>query len=211
MRRYTRFVLASLLAVAAAQAGATNLIQNGDFSSGFDHWTLGTTADGTAGQGFPQIAHCDFYNSNCWFGQVGEVNSNYQYEGATLAQTFSSSAGPATLSFSWEALYVGYRWGGGEFRMILDGVTVANQDAGYLDYNQWKSGQVSANVNLTAGQHTLEIEVLNNLVSFNQAPIQGLTAIDVEGNPIPEPGSLAMMCSGVLGLAGVLRRKIRLL
>jgi hypothetical protein len=34
-----------------------------------------------------------------------------------------------------------------------------------------------------------------------------VTGVDVEGT-VPEPGSLILMGSGVLGLAGVLRRKI---
>ena len=47
MKRCASFILLPLLAVFAARAGATNLIQNGDFHTGdFTDWTLGLTSGG---------------------------------------------------------------------------------------------------------------------------------------------------------------------
>lgn len=210
MKRCIPVVLLSLLVVFAAQAGATNLIQNGDFTSGFDHWTLGTTSNGTAGQGFPAVTGCMFHIGYlCWTGQVGQVNSSDQFEGATLSQTFLSAAGSATISMWYESFNAFQEHGteGGLFQMYLDGSLVAQQDTGYLQYLGGSSGTLTGTVSLTAGQHTLQIDVLNDLVSDpNHSAYQWVGNVDVEGQ-VPEPGSLILVGSSVLGLAGVLRRK----
>ena len=211
MKRYMPFVLVALLAVFAAQAGATNLLQNGSFQSGdFTDWTLGTTSNGTAGQGFPIVTQWPLNNAiNAWEGEVGEVNFDGTFQGATLSQTFTSGAGAATLSFLWAANGAGGNADGGDFRLILDGTTLADHDVGQINPDQLVNGSLSANVNLTAGQHTFEIDILRKYITLpGDTPYQYVTGADVEGQGVPEPGSLILMGSGVLGLAGVLRRKI---
>ncbi len=138
MKRCIPVVLLSLLVVFAAQAGATNLIQNGDFTSGFDHWTLGTTSNGTAGQGFPAVTGCMFHIGYlCWTGQVGQVNSSDQFEGATLSQTFLSAAGSATISM-WYSLqrFPRTRNRGRLVPDVLDGSLVAQQN-GVSAVSRW--------------------------------------------------------------------------
>ena len=211
MKRYMPFVLVALLAVFAAQAGATNLLQNGSFQSGdFTDWTLGTTSNGTAGQGFPIVTQWPLNNAiNAWEGEVGEVKYDGTFQGATLSQTFTSGAGAATLSFLWAANGAGGNADGGDFRLILDGTTLADHDVGQINPDQLVNGSLSANVNLTAGQHTFEIDILRKYITLpGDTPYQYVTGADVEGQGVPEPGSLILMGSGVLGLAGVLRRKI---
>ncbi len=205
-------VLVVVLAVFASQASADNLLVNGSFQSGdFTGWTLGTTSNGTAGPGYPIVTQWPLDNNlNAWEGEVGEVNFTGQYEGATLSQTFTSGAGPATLSFLWAANGAGGNADGGDFRLILDGATLADHDVGQINPDQLVNGSLSANVNLTAGQHTFEIDVLRRYIVLpGDTPFQYVTGADVEGNGVPEPGSLVLMGSGVLGLAGVLRRKLR--
>jgi len=205
------FVLVALLAVFAAQAGAANLLVNGSFQDGtFNGWTIGNTSNGTWGQGFPVVAAWPLGGSNAALGEVGEVNFNGQYEGGTLSQTFNSGAGAATLSFDWAAKGDGVNQNadGGLFELILDGTVLAQHDVGTINPNDLLNGTLSANVNLSAGSHTFEIDVLRPyLSSFQNTPYQYVTNADVEGT-VPEPGSLILMGSGVLGLAGVLRRKI---
>jgi len=211
LKRYMPFVLVALLAVFAAQAGATNLLQNGSFQSGdFTDWTQGTTSNGTAGQGFPIVTQWPLNNAiNAWEGEVGEVKYDGTFQGATLSQTFTSGAGAATLSFLWAANGAGGNADGGDFRLILDGTTLADHDVGQINPDQLVNGSLSANVNLTAGQHTFEIDILRKYITLpGDTPYQYVTGADVEGQGVPEPGSLILMGSGVLGLAGVLRRKI---
>jgi hypothetical protein len=204
-------VLVALLAVFAAQAGATNLIQNGNFSSGdFTDWTIGTTSGGSWGQGFPIVTGWPLGGMNAAEGEVGNVNPTGTQQGGTLIQTFNSGAGAATLSFMYAAMGDGTHMNadGGDFTLLLDGVALNSIDVGSIDADQLISGTLSANANLTAGTHTLEIDVTRSfLTEFQNTPYQYVTGVDVEGT-VPEPGSLILMGSGVLGLAGVLRRKI---
>ncbi len=206
------FVLVALLAVFAAQAGATNLIQNGSFQSGdFTDWTIGTTSGGTWGQGFPIVTGWPLGGGlNAVEGEVGNVNPTGTQQGGTLTQTFTSGAGAATLSFMYAAMGDGTHTNadGGDFTLILDGTTLNSIDVGEITADQIISGTLSANATLTAGTHTLEIDVTRSfLTEFQNTPYQYVTGVDVEGT-VPEPGSLILMGSGVLGLAGVLRRKI---
>jgi len=213
VKRYMPLVLVALLAVFAAQASAANLLVNGSFQDGtFNGWTLGTTSDGTAGQGYPIVTQWPLNNAiNAWKGEVGQVNGSDGFQGATLSQTFTSGAGAATLSFDYAAMGDGIHTNadGGDFVLLLDGTQLANFDVGSIMANQIISGTLSANVNLSAGSHTFEIEVLRQFLSApGNTPYQYVTNADAEGNGVPEPGSLILMGSGVLGLAGVLRRKI---
>jgi hypothetical protein len=211
VKRYMPFVLVALLAVFAATAGATNLLQNGSFQSNdFTGWTIGTTQNGTWGQGYPVVTGWPLGGENAAKGEVGG-GSPGDFEGGTLTQTFTSGAGAATLSFDYAAMGDGIHTNadGGDFVLVLDGTTLANFDVGSITANQIISGTLSANVNLSAGTHTFEIEVLRQFLSSpGNTPYQYVTNADANGNGVPEPGSLVLMGSGVLGLAGVLRRKI---
>jgi hypothetical protein len=205
MKRCAAFILLPLLVVFVARAGATNLIQNGDFHTGdFTDWTLGLTSGGYVYG--PTVGGCEAHMGQlCWDGRVASVNG--QYEGATMSQTFTSGAGPATLSMFYEVQMLFLGGEGGDFRLLLDGNIVAQNNTGDLDPWDLAVGTLGADANLTAGQHTLEIDVLTNRQWDENSPIQLVGGIDVEG-PVPEPGSLVLMGSGVVGLVGVLRRKV---
>lgn len=204
-------VLVALLAVFAAQAGASNLLVNGSFQDGtFNGWTISQTSNGTWGQGYPVVTGWPVGGGNAAEGEVGDVNFTGQYEGGILSQSFNSAAGAATLSFDWAAAGDGTHNNadGGLFELILDGTVLAQYDVGAINANDLLNGTLTANANLSAGSHTFQIDVLRPYTSsFQNTPYQYVTNADVEGT-VPEPGSLILMGSGVLGLAGVLRRKI---
>ena len=212
MKRYMPLVLLALFALVAAQAGATNLIQNGSFQNNdFSNWTIGTTSNGTWGTGFPVVAGWPLGGGlNSAQGEVGEVNFDGTQQGGTLTQTFQSTGGAATESLLWAATDpFGGNADGGQFTMILNGTIIAQIDSGGINQGQTLNGMLSASVPLLAGTNTLEIDVTRRFITLpNDTPFQFVTAIDVEGNGVPEPGSLVLMGSGVLGLAGVLRRKL---
>jgi hypothetical protein len=211
VKRYMPLVLLAMVALVAAQAGATNLIQNGTFASGdFTDWTVGTTGNGTWGSGFPVVTGWPLGGMNAAEGEVGEVNFTGLQEGGTLKQSFASAGGAATISMDWlaSAPFAGNA-DGGEFTMILNGVQIAQFDTGNINQGQMLNGVLTANANLLNGSNTLEIDVTRRFITVPQlTPLQYVTAVDVEGQGVPEPGSLVLMGSGVLGLAGVLRRKI---
>lgn len=196
----------------AAQASAANLIQNGSFQSGdFTAWTIGTTSNGTWGDGFPIVTASPLGGGNAAQGEVGEVNFDGTFQGGILSQDFVSGAGAATLSFDWAALGDGMNTNadGGNFELILDGITLANFDVGTIGPNDLLNGTLSANTTLTAGTHSLEIAVLRPYISvLGSTPYQYVTNVDVEG-AIPEPSSVLLLGTGALGLVGVMLRKRR--
>ena len=210
VKRYMPFVLLALFALVAAQAGATNLIQNGNFQSGdFTDWTIGTTGNGSWGTGYPVVTGWPLGGMNAAEGEVGEVNFTGSQEGGTLTQSFNSAGGAATISLDWAAMGAGgTNADGGEFTIILNGTQVAQYDTGTINADQLLNGVLTANANLNSGTNTLELEVTRKyLTEPGGTPYQYVTGVDVEGT-VPEPGSLVLMGSGVLGLAGMLRRKL---
>ena len=210
MKRYMPIVFLALLALVAVQAGATNLIQNGSFQNGdFSNWTIGTTGNGSWGSGFPVVAPWPLGGMNAAEGEVGEVNFTGLQEGGTLSQTFNAAGGATTVSLDWavQAPFAG-NLDGGEFTILLNGVQIAQIDSGMISQGQTLNGVLTGTGTLNAGSNTLEIEVTRSFITVpDLTPLQFVTGVDVEGT-VPEPGSLILMGSGVLGLAGVLRRKI---
>jgi len=207
MKNVLRIVGLASIAFAAAQVGATNLIQNGSFQTGdFTGWTISTTSNGTWGQGFPEVTGWPAGDGKAAVGSVGEVNFTGLEEGGTLTQTFQSSGGNALIHMDFAARGAGnYDLEGGEFTMILNGVQIAQYDIGFIGNGELVVGSFTEGEVLLNGSNTLEIEVTRRFVNVNSD--QFVTGIDVEGN-VPEPGSWIQMGSGLLGLAGVLRRKL---
>ena len=77
---------------------------------------------------------------------------------------------------------------GGDFRLILDGSVLADHDVGSIGPNDLFNGTLSANVNLSAGTHTFEIDVLRPYISNpGNTPYQFVTSADVEGTAFRSP------------------------
>ncbi|HVZ18533.1 MAG TPA: PEP-CTERM sorting domain-containing protein [Terriglobales bacterium] len=205
------FVLACIVALTVVTASASNLLSNGSFQSGdFSNWVLGTTPDGTAGEGYPIVTTWPLGGQNAAKYEVGQIQSDGLFEGATLSQDFFTSGGMATLSFLWAAQGDGIHENadGGLFELILDGSVLASHDVGTIEPNDLLSGMLSASLNLTPGTHTFEIDILRPFLTLpGNTPYQYVTGASVDAATTPEPGTLLLLGAGLLGVLGTMRRR----
>jgi len=200
-----------MLGITPDQMCANNLLNNGSFQNGdFTSWTLVTTANGTAGVGFPIVTTWPLGGSNAAQYEVGQVNYiNGDFEGAMLLQIFAASSGTLDLAFDWAAMGDGIHNNSdaGLFQLVLDGVVLNSYDVGHIGPNNLFNGTLSGAASVTAGMHFFEIDILRPFQSGQgTTPYEFITGASVSA--VPEPYSLLLFGPGVVGLAAMLRRKI---
>ena len=148
-------VFFAMLGMTPDQLCANNLLNNGSFQTGdFTGWTLVTTANGTAGVGFPIVTMWPLGGSNAAEYEVGQVNYiNGDFEGAMLLQVFAASSGTLDLAFDWAATGDGIHNNSdaGLFQLVLDGVVLNSYDVGHIGPNGLFNGTLSGTASVTAG------------------------------------------------------------
>jgi hypothetical protein len=186
--RATIFLTTLLVVGLAVGAQATNYIVNGGFETGdYTGWASGGCGPFGVTTSFAGWGP----HSGSYFSVEGGVGCDH-----TLSQTFADVAGQGlTIDF----------WYGSDGAAFNDLNVYWN---GSLIYNLTNAGdtlpnyvEYSFNVAAT-GSDTLTIGIRND------PAWQALDDVSVTGTP--EPGTLMLLGSGVIGLAGVLRRKLML-
>ena len=194
MRLKTLLVIVALaVCVASAPATFAQLINNGSFESGggsFTGWTTGGNFEDTQVSTGPFYDYTGAEDGN-FYATLGPVGSD-----GTLSQTFADHAGaqytvsfwfasvgdnPSDFSASWD-------------NTPLLSLTNPNTGSAWTQYTYQVTG---------TGNDTLTF-------AFRDDP--GWMALDnvaVTQNA-PEPSSLLLLGTGVLGLGGIVRRKFRL-
>jgi hypothetical protein len=205
-------VAASLFVFSGAGTAyaSSNLIANGDFSSGLSDWSTFTTPNGSLGPS-PLPAVVLFNGSNAAEFQVGEVSYTGLYEGGGISQSFNVAAGGTyNISVNVGAFNVGgTNASAGDFSLLLNGSLVGSSyNPGFIYTGQTLTSSLSSSDALTAGTNTLSIEITRPYVNNCCTPYQYLSNVNVSAPAVPEPSTYAMLLAG-LGLIGFItyRRK----
>ena len=186
MTRKALWAVAVMVVFGAGTAMAnTNYVVNGGFETGdYTGWASGGCGPAGVESSFAGWSP----HSGNFFSAEGGVGCDH-----TLTQSFADAAGAATISL----------WYGSDgatpndLNVYWDGnliYTLVNDPSTLPNY-------VNIVLNVTAtGFDTLEIGTRND------PAWQALDDISVT-SAVPEPGSLALLGSGLIGLAGIVRRK----
>jgi PEP-CTERM motif len=195
-------------------------ITNGNFADGtLAGWTVFTTSNGTDGAGLPNVmpfTTTPVGTSDAAHFNVGEVNFNFTQQGGGLFQTINAPAsGSYTLTENFASQdNVGKNVDAGTFSILIDGVTVASDDLGsFAMAGQLLRGSFNETFVLTAGSHVFETEITRHFLSTGPTtPDEYIDNISLTSSAkgvalTPEPSSIVLLATGVLGLAGAAWRR----
>ncbi len=195
MRVKTLLVIVAMAVLLCAPAAfAQNLLANGSFETGdFTGWTTGGNfgATGVTSGAFYVYTGAEDGNFYAYLGPVGSD--------ATLSQSFTTTPGQQ-YTFSFWLAAVGDN--PSDFSASWDGsqaISLTNPNTGgvWQQYSFTETGTGSDSITLSFRDDPAYIALDNVSVSPTAT------------GTVPEPSSFLLMGSGVLGLAGVIRRKFR--
>lgn len=183
------FVLAIAL-ISPIGAKADNLVQNGGFETGdFSDWQVTGNVQGA------QVINSGGAHTGCCWAKVDSVDQ-YVYISQYINTPHTPNGGTLyDLLFWWEIVDKPPF----DFQVFWDGKQIADVNQGAPQWTQLSFKGLSATQQET--QLTFGFKVADGKSYF------GLDDISVNGE-VPEPGSLMLLGSGVVGLAGVMRCRL---
>lgn len=179
-----RILFALAVVLIAPNLNASNIVANGDFSSGSANWTSTQWGFGSG------AADTGCVGTHCITGP----NPAYLY------QNLSTKVGDTyTLSFEAEVPLAG-----SELQALFGGTNVEDliniNTSSYVEYTI---------TGLVASSSTTELEFLGR-DDIGYVDVTDVSVVDTSSvSAAPEPGTMCMVGTGLLSLFGVARRKLR--
>jgi len=216
MRIASLSLLALCLTLAALPAMADTIYSNGSTNGNTDAWTINfgfivsdTFTVGSGGATITGFTMADWlFPGDTVTSAELSITSGENGGTSYFDQTVNFSQGSCTLnqygynvcnetsSFSGPAL------SGGTYWVNLQNASVPSGDPVYWDEN---SGPASASENTIGTVPSEAFTVLGSTVSSSSSSSSSSSTTTTS---VPEPSSIMLFGSGILGLAGVLRRKL---
>lgn len=218
MMRKVCAVLVALLAIVGLSLGVANAqtITNGGFEQDLNNW-LGTFGPAniyppTGVTPDPNLIHSGAKSMNtlCTTGTIDFWMARYQQINVTAGQTISISGWVRPVI---NAAAETMRGGIGIFYFDAAGVQLngleRQAEVSNANNNVWNQLSVSDTVQAGLGIARAQLTVWSWAAAADRTDANGSRVYfdDISGGVVPEPSSLILLGSGVLGMLGISRRK----